>query len=89
MLEEKAYPEETSLTIFLRQINDKKLLGSSAKDIISFISKKADEGASSKELEDYFKVSRTFINNTLKEMEKNNLIRSNGKRTNGRKYYLK
>lgn len=89
LLEEKAYPEETSLTIFLRQINDKKLLGSSAKDIISFISKKADEGASSKELEDYFKVSRTFINNTLTEMEKNNLIRSNGKRTNGRKYYLK
>ena len=40
-------------------------------------------------MEKHFGVSRTYINKKLSELEKNGFIRSNGLRTNGRKYFVK
>lgn len=86
LLIEKAYPEETSLTLYFRQLKTDR---EDSQKILAFIASKGELGSSSKEMEMYFGVSRTYINKKLNELVKNGFIKTNGLKTNGRKYYVK
>lgn len=89
-LTEQAYPEETLLTLFLTPIVDEKLTSNLKKtDLIALLNQHNDSGLSVKEVMETFHISRATASGILNSLEKEGVIRTNGKPTRGKKYFIK
>jgi ATP-dependent DNA helicase RecG len=90
LLTEQAYPEETLLTLFLTPMVDEKLTKNIRKaDVVALLGQKGASGVAVKEVMEAFQISRTTASAMLNSLEEDGTVRTNGKPTIGKKYFLK
>jgi ATP-dependent DNA helicase RecG len=90
LLEENACPEETNLTFFLTTLNNADLArGITTAQVIDYLIRKGESGATTKDIMAHFDIKRTLASELLNRLEKEGIIRTNGKPTSGKKYFSK